>query len=136
MYLMQHFQGSKWNYRQPEGYDTYDAVDVMIMSSDRLGSNGLLEAQAIQLIAGHDNGVVGRISIDTFARIADAGFKDTGWGPMRPCVDQVPASVVPGAAALTLCWLTSSGARTEPAGVKDEAKAAHLFSWCWTRPWA
>ena len=32
LFLMQHFQGSKWSYCQPEGYDTYDVVDVMIMT--------------------------------------------------------------------------------------------------------
>ena len=82
MFLMQHFQGTKWSYCQPEGYDTYDAVDVMIMSRDQQGSGGFTEAEAMKVIAEHGNAIEGRISLDTFSQLANERIIDNWWAPV------------------------------------------------------
>ena len=69
-FLRQHFEGSSWCYREPEGYDLYDAIDVMIMSRER--ADNLTEWQARQLIA--DNGYEdGRIPRNAFYKLQREG---------------------------------------------------------------
>ena len=48
----------------------------MIMSRDHLGLGGLSENQAMKLIADHGSAIAGRISLDTFSQLANAGFSD------------------------------------------------------------
>ena len=85
-FLVHHFKGSKWSYWQPEGYDTIDVVDVMIMSVCHDGSGGLSDTQAAKLIADHGNATAGRISIDTFSQLSKEAFAMGCWASVPPLV--------------------------------------------------
>ena len=77
-YLEHYFMGSQWGYWQPEGYDTYDAVDVMIMSFGVLS-----ETQAAKLIAASGNAKEGRIPFDALTQHAIDRFA-TNQGYLPP----------------------------------------------------
>ena len=78
-FLLMHFQGCDWDYLEPDGHDTYDQLDVMIMC--RWSHGHLLEYQARQLIAQYGCADTGRLPIATFGRLRVNGLLDNVWAP-------------------------------------------------------
>ena len=66
-YVLKYFRGCAWCYSQPQGYDTYDLTDVMIVGKNVMDPDASLTVpQAKAIIAQHGCAASGRIPVIIF----------------------------------------------------------------------